>query len=182
MSICSLPIDRFGKTAIMRSIVNDEGVDKLSDLLSHDASSVNAQDYRGRTALMMAAAYNQKESLERLIEYNADMDTQDDMGFTALFHAVLCNSVDCAQCLIDSGIKVDTRDECGLTALFFAVRKLNEKCVELLLNGGANRNIKDFFGLTAENYLEVMKEIQNPKYDKNIIEKIGKKIRARSSS
>jgi ankyrin repeat protein len=64
---------------------------------------LNARDYLGQTALMLAADQKDAELLQILIQRHVDLDAQDTLGRTALHSAVRANAGDCFKSLIDAG-------------------------------------------------------------------------------
>lgn len=81
---------------------------------------LNARDYLGQTALMLAADQKDAELLQILIQRHVDLDAQDTLGRTALHSAVRANAGDCFKSLIDAGADPSLTTCEGKTPAVFA--------------------------------------------------------------
>ncbi len=101
----------------------------------------------GRTALMDASLYKQKETLKLLIDRGANVNATNCSGQTALIWASSHGYNEIAEILVNAGADVNVQDEDGRTALNRAKRALfahteadkirYNKIVELLKKNGA---------------------------------------------
>ena len=129
--------NRFGDQA--RVEVGDERVEALRMLLTASAD-IDAQDRRGRTALIWATSgtSSQPAVVQLLVEEGADVDVVDASGGTALLHAAIHGHTESARILIDGGADVNVRMG-GSTALGFALQHQHTELVTLLLRAGGRR-------------------------------------------
>ena len=79
-----------------------------------------ARDYRGQTALMLAANRKDAELMKILIEHRVDLDAQDTLGRSALHSAVRSDAIDCFDLLLNAGANPTLRTSEGKTAAIFA--------------------------------------------------------------
>lgn len=82
--------------------------------------------------LQLATSHNQKELVEMLLAYGADVNSGGRKGFTALHFAALRGNVEIGKMLIEKGADVNMKTKDGVTPLYFAEREKNEKFSELL--------------------------------------------------
>ena len=107
-------------------------------------SIAEAQDEAGNTALMVAAANNNLQEVQRLIANKVNVDARNYHNQTALMWAAINGHLEIVRDLIVRGsADVHARDNDGISALIQAAyNNDNKKIVEyLLVYGGAN--IKD---------------------------------------
>jgi ankyrin repeat protein len=90
-------------------------------------ASVVEKDGWGRTALMYAAARNQKEVVRRLLYLGADPDAADHEGNTALIFAISHSFTGIAKMLIEGGADISIANKHGQTAAGCARQRKNEK-------------------------------------------------------
>lgn len=72
-------------------------------------------------------------TLESIIDCNANLDTIDSNGWTALHHAAYNGDVDSANVLLQSGAKVNAFSNQGKTALHFAAMHNHVSVIRLLV-------------------------------------------------
>ena len=124
----------------------------VAQLLLEAGADINAQ-YRGRTALHLAAASGQLEFTQFLIDSGADLNvTSEILGDrTPLMSAVEGGKVEVAKLLIDAGVDVSIQDERGETALVYAVAYTlpQPEIIRLLLDAGADVNSQRQGGMTV---------------------------------
>lgn len=87
------------------------------------AAVVGARNYKGMTALHMAAATASAPSARLLLQYGADVDAVDDQDWTPLHHvAVRGDAVDVVKLLLEKGADRSKINQYGLTPWELAVR------------------------------------------------------------
>ncbi|EAY12368.1 hypothetical protein TVAG_246000 [Trichomonas vaginalis G3] len=96
--------------------------------------NINEKNEDGKTALHIAAFYNNIEAVEALISYGANVNEKDNYGKTALHSAAYYNCKETAEVLISHGANINEKDEDGETALQTAARKNNIEIVEVLIS------------------------------------------------
>lgn len=84
-------------------------------LLLEKGAQVNAQDEKGKTALMRAAFAGDTEAVRLLLEKGAQVNVQDSAGDTALMHAA--GNVPSVELLLKHGADRNIKNAKGWTAL-----------------------------------------------------------------
>ena len=111
---------------------------------------VNAlHETRRGSALTVATARGQLQSVKLLIESGADVNLPAAFGVTALMNAAWGGHTKCLAMLIDAAADVNACDCDGQTALMSACRTAQENCAQLLLKAGAKVNDRDKNGNSA---------------------------------
>ena len=131
-------------------VVRWASVEEVTRLIRNGAD-VNAVDKRGRTPLILAAWYNSKpEVLRVLLENGADVNAVDKYGTTPLMLAAWSNSnPEALRVLIENGADVNAGDEDGVVPLMHAViSNSNPDVLRILLENGASVNSIDKDGMT----------------------------------
>ena len=82
--------------------------------------SLNTQDDKGYTALILAAYHGQGPFVERLLTAGADACVQDNRGNTALMGAIFKGELNIAQRLLGTDCNPDQRNGAGQTAAMYA--------------------------------------------------------------
>jgi len=109
------------------------------------------------TALCQAAAQNEVEAMQRLLDHRADPNIascSDPLSLcgerTPLIAAAICGSVDALELLLRKGAEKDHKElQIEWTALHWSCFEGHIKCAEALVRGGADHSILNFNGLTA---------------------------------
>eukprot|EP00929_Paragymnodinium_shiwhaense_P115933 TRINITY_DN8509_c0_g4_i1.p1 TRINITY_DN8509_c0_g4~~TRINITY_DN8509_c0_g4_i1.p1 ORF type:complete len:1229 (+),score=336.65 TRINITY_DN8509_c0_g4_i1:129-3689(+) len=125
--------------------------------------NLNCSDIRGKTPLIYAAAFGNKQVVEYLlskseVEVNAMDDTQKSAMHHASKRARKCRDgsdmvqAEIVAMLIKSKSYLEARDHNGCTALMFAVANGDDAVTNTLLAANANVNVKDFEGHTPLDY------------------------------
>ena len=123
------------------------------------SKNINVKDKDGRTALMLAAAKENKRILEKIIsvmsidpsKLSKLIDEVDKYGKTALFYAA---NPEFVKLLIEKGAKVNAKDNNGQTALMWAAENGRTEIVNVLIKkGGVDMvDVPDKLGITAIMY------------------------------
>ena len=107
----------------------------------------NAQDSRGRTALMAAAENGKTEVVKRLLAENAKPDLQDKEGLTALLLAASKDQSECVRLLVEANADVTLKGTIkgvkNWTPLTKAVFEGYTKTVQVLLATSRDRLARD---------------------------------------
>jgi ankyrin repeat protein len=144
----------------------------LADLEAQGVE-VNAPDWAGNTALLMAASNSSVHSVEYLVAHGADVNARNKQNVTALDQAVRSDSQPIIKLLLDKGAHLDIcaaaalgrRDDVshmlaqdpklldykmsGNPPLFWAARAGQAAVVQALLDAGADVNTRNAEGETA---------------------------------
>jgi len=126
---------------------------QTADLLHHNGADPYVQGYAKATPLHSAAYFEKFEVVQKLIEYDADINARDKNGWTPLYwpsdgRYVKDGSV--LRLLLERGADVNARaDNDGSTPLYEASRYGALEVVRLLLEHGADVEAVDLDGKTA---------------------------------
>jgi ankyrin repeat protein len=113
-------------------------VGALRVLLEHGAEANQKILSTGATALILSAHSGFVESIQVLIEFDAELDEKDLEGRTALHKCCEHGHLKAAEVLIQSSALVDCIDNKGYTPLMIAVRCGYLALIKVLLAAGAN--------------------------------------------
>lgn len=101
--------------------------------------TIDEVDAYGETALMKAAAKGNLDSVEILIQYDANVNLRDKAGDTALMKAAVHNQIGCANYLLDHNAALNHHTKHQRhTALHGAAMRGHGEMVELLITRGAD--------------------------------------------
>ncbi|XP_053200962.1 myotrophin-like [Panonychus citri] len=127
--------------------VKNGDIDQVKELIKKHKIDINEQ-IDGRTPVIYAADYGQKEILEYLIKIGANVNSTDKHGITALLAAIWEGHTDCVKLLLDSGADTKLKTPDGKSYLEVAdkaevkslleQRNLPSKLAELLIKGQEN--------------------------------------------
>jgi hypothetical protein len=137
--------------------------------------NVNASDETGWTALMIAAAMSQRESVLALLAAGALADQRDHHRDTALLGAAsvrfgsLPAAAETIRTLLTRGASVEAANGRGETALMWAARTGNPAAIQELLRAGADPVRIDQSGHNALFYLRNARA--NLTFDKSVVER-----------
>jgi hypothetical protein len=105
-------------------------------------------DWRGATALSMAAYKSNPEMVSFLLEKGANPNVKDSDGETPLIIAAEKNQSAIINLLVAKGAKLNWQNERGFTALRQAVQFNRMEAARVLIDSGADLNLKDNQGET----------------------------------
>jgi ankyrin repeat protein len=110
-------------------------------------SFINTKDFRGRTALHLASAWNKLEYASILVEQKAEVNMIDNRGKTALHVASKHGNVEVVDLLLDHNANVITEDLVGYTAVHEAVRSGNRELFAKLFDKSGMKRPMPIFHL-----------------------------------
>lgn len=148
------------------------GLNKLAKTILNQNCDVNVQNYKGQTALIMAAHDNNIDLAKLILEKDCKLDITDSKGFNAFHHCVIKNNIDMLKLLINANFDVNWETKTHETALTLACMHNRITIVSLLIENGANifyrnQNLKVSLTIAAENFnIAIMKELIRPGYEK----------------
>lgn len=121
-------------------------------------------DHRGRSALMIAAAWGFTDTLELLLKHGASHAVRDNSGRQALHYAVRTreNIPEVIQILLAARADIDARDGCGTTPLMGASLIQSRVAVDALLKHRASSLEVDYVGQRALDYAKLRLPGQHP--------------------
>ncbi len=123
-------------------------VDAVKRMLNKDCMLLGERDFGGKTPLITAAMYGQKQVLEYLLSRGADVAARDNDGRTALFWAAENGEASIVQLLVEKGASVKDSDLLGWTPLHAAAMMGQTDMVPLLTQKYAQVNVRDIRGRT----------------------------------
>ncbi|WMX53845.1 ankyrin repeat domain-containing protein [Peribacillus sp. R9-11] len=115
--------------------------------------------------LIQAAERKETETISRLIEVGADINTQDSEGRTATMIATYNNDVETAKILITAGADVNIQDDMKNNPFLYAGAEGYLEILKLTINAGVDPKITNRYGGTAlipaseHGYVNVIKEL-----------------------
>lgn len=127
--------------------------------LLNKGASLNWQDERGNSPLIIAAKKSNSKAITLLIESGARISSTDKQGLTALMWATKQNCLSCAQILIRKGADPERASKIGNNAVMFAAQKSKEILKSFLLQE-PDLTIRNQQSLTA-----LMLAVENNKID-----------------
>ncbi|MFC9597019.1 ankyrin repeat domain-containing protein [Peribacillus butanolivorans] len=130
--------------------------------------------------LIQAAERKETETISRLIEEGADINTQDSEGRTATMIATYNNDFETAKILITAGADVNIQDDMKNNPFLYAGAEGYLEILKLTINAGADLKITNRYGGTAlipaseHGYVNVIKELlTNTDIDINHVNNLG---------
>lgn len=128
----------------------------MRKIITSPGANVNRVESDGRTPLISAAIYKNREAAELLLAKGAKVNHANNEGDTALIEAVGGNccpdnddNLECVQFLIDKGADIDHANNEGCTALIEAVRWHSAGAAKFLIAIGADIDHANREGCTA---------------------------------
>ena len=140
------------ETELFFSAIQSGKIEHVKAQLERNSDLVNMKDARGFTPLIFASYFDKKDIVEKLLEYNAEVDATDGSGNTALIGVAFKGNTDLAALLIKDGADINAKNNLGITPLIFASLYNQTKMVVLLLKHQADLSIKDNDKKMASDY------------------------------
>jgi len=113
------------------------------------AVSINAANFDGNTALMIACIHGSDSVATELLRNHCDMEIKNKQLQNALILCAMHGSSQIASMLSTLGANIDEQDKQGKTALIYAAANGHTGIVVNLIKYGADKDIADLSGLTA---------------------------------
>jgi len=139
---------------------------QTADLLRRNGADPHVQGRFKSIPMHSAASMGNLDVVQKLIEYDADVDAVDEDGWTPLYWASMGDHFkdgSVLRLLLGHGADINAQDEEGRTPLISASNNGRLEIVRLLLKSGADVEVKDNMGKTAlqvateEGYDEIAK-------------------------
>ena len=139
-------------TCLHVALIRNCSKNMISAILDHGAD-VNARNKQNITALIIACAKRNKDTINVLLNEGADPNIADANGNTCLHYTTQnerCKEV--LQARISHGVALDATNKGNVTALMIACKNENKEAINVLLNAGTEPNIADADGGTCLHY------------------------------
>ena len=120
---------------------------------------------RKSTPLITAAALDEPDAAQILIDAGAKINATNLEGSTALITAAAFGKTKVAKVLIDGGADLNIQNNDGSTALHTSAFLCHKEIVEALINAGADKTIKNKRGNTAYESVSAPFEDEKKIYD-----------------
>jgi ankyrin repeat protein len=127
---------------------------KIKALLKDNPGLASSKDLWDLTPLHMAVARSNREVVELLLTYSADVNARDINNRTPLHRAVVFGHKDVAELLLANNADVNVKDNNGSTPLHLAADAGEKDVAELLLTNKADISAKDNDGNTPLHWAE----------------------------
>ena len=138
--------DGDGFTSLHAAIYGYCSNETLQEIISHNAH-LDAQNTNGETALWLACAYRQQDSIRILLDAGCNTNITNNNGETSLYAALFGNcSKPIVQAIIDHGAVVNAANKHNETPLMIAFGRGKIDFINVLLRAGANPNNIDAVG------------------------------------
>ena len=123
--------------------------DVVDALLSRPDLDPNTRGLNSRPALLAYVWRDNKDRVEKLLTFGADVNAQDADGDTALHGAAQTGNVEILRLLLDKRAEPNVKNKQGGTPLMWAAVYGHADAAQLLLSRGADASAKDNDGITA---------------------------------
>ena len=130
-------------------------LEKVREVISTYPESINMEDMKGFTPLILAVYNDQPAVVQFLLDKGAKLEPGDTAGNTALMGVCFKGYTAIAEMLINAGADINQRNSQGATALTFAATFGHLKIAELLLEKGADISIPDSRGKTPLDHARI---------------------------
>lgn len=120
----------------------------MQTLLDQEEVDINWVSFMGASALLLAAAEGQLDSVKLLVERKADVNLADSMDTTPLMAAVKACSIDCVTMLLAAGANVNCQSYRGTSPLHQAVTDGFVDIARVLLEHGAHLYLQEEYQIT----------------------------------
>ncbi|XP_050390797.2 serine/threonine-protein phosphatase 6 regulatory ankyrin repeat subunit B-like [Patella vulgata] len=120
----------------------------LAAIQNKHGASVNKQDGRGRTSLIVAIQNGNKSATDCMLQIDScDVNLSDNQGKSPLMLAAQSGNTELMELLYQYRADINQQDNCKRTSLYLAVESNNLKAVDILLKmNGCDVNLSDIKG------------------------------------
>ncbi|KAH9488093.1 Transient receptor putative cation channel sub A member 1 [Bulinus truncatus] len=125
---------------------------EVARIIKTDPTRLRAKNKLGKTALHLAAQFDQIEVVAVLISFRADLNTPDNDGNTALHLAVKCDSPETVSLLVQNGANPKIRNNLQMMPMHVAADLNYTEVIEVLLDNGVDPMWTGENGMTALHY------------------------------
>ena len=153
-AIVDLTDDRFRTTALM--LASQQGKAAIVKLLLEHGAKVDAEDYKGRTAIYYAGLFGSMDVMEVLLSYGANVNHFMEDGASALFVPCTNGYTMIVTLLLKNGININKSDADGRTAIYMASSARREDVVGLLMQAGADYSVRTSNSLTPLGIAQIL--------------------------
>ena len=139
-----------GNTCLHLAVKGECSKESLQQIIEQGMINVNAVNKRNETALLLACASTQEESVKLMLQNGSDTNIADACGYTSRHAAVHgCCTSNTLQEIITHEVLLDAQNICGNTALWLACLYRQQDSVMILLEAGSNPNTANDDGVTC---------------------------------
>jgi ankyrin repeat protein len=121
---------------------------KVGQILLEGRTSVDCRGYLGRTPLMFATGYGNREAVLLLLNKKADPNLQDDAGYSPISMAARIADPWFLRVMLTNHGNANLRDKYGNTPIFGAASTFLVTNIDILIEAGADPNAQDGLGKT----------------------------------
>jgi hypothetical protein len=108
-------------------------------------------------ALHQASIFGSPEMIDKLIEFNADVNIKGPKGMSPIFSAISKGKIENVKALIKNGADVNFKSKSKVNPLFYSIKKKKNEITELLKQSGAKEMTDD--EIKAHNMTKIPKYI-----------------------
>ena len=158
--------DKFGNNILHLAIKFDAKNFRIIDILRLHID-VNNQNHLGMAPLHIAACCGTRRSVERLIEFGAQVDIEDNKGDTPLHYSARDSNISTGSALLRNGADPNATNDEDRSPLHFLARQKSPKSknyIHRLMELGANPNLVDKYGRTPLHHASMAHSERNVKY------------------
>lgn len=130
-------VKKFFGTSTLHAALTEKSDEQTLALLVLAQADMEARDWRGRTALIIAVQRDLPAVARSLLQHGANAEVSDSPEETLLLTAVRTGKEWAIKFLLERGAKLEGRNAQGDTALYVAVKLGQETMVQILLDHGA---------------------------------------------
>jgi lysophospholipase len=120
--------------------------ERIEELLQEKGSDPNVVDYDGRSAMHLACASGNLETLDVLFKYGASVSNRDSFGHTPLYEACIAGQSEVVERLIncEAHLSLDPKEACSIYC--HLGQEGNLEYLQLWAQAGADFNVSDYDG------------------------------------
>lgn len=144
--------DVFKRTPLMYAVLLHGESAPMVDLLVKNGALLDLPDFRGRTALHLAAGQGRQKGSQALLQAGSMIFILDEADMTPLHVAVAANRLETARFLLMEGAGLEHGDLMGRTPLHLAIAHGSRALVMLLLKAGADTEALDDRGKSVREW------------------------------